>query len=85
MVEWELTATTVYCDAVDDEVTLLISADGTCRCTGHDKYGRPGKELVRSMKQRGRRLGRTLGCPADVCAVIQRYRREMLGEEGASR
>ena len=38
MVDWELTAKTVYCESTDDEVTLLVSADGTYRCTGCEKY-----------------------------------------------
>ena len=24
MVNWQVTATTIYCDAVDDEITLLV-------------------------------------------------------------
>jgi hypothetical protein len=85
MADWELTATTIYCEAVDDEVTLLLSADGTCRCTGRQKYERPGKEAARSMQSKGRRLGRTLGCSPAECDIIVRYRKTMLGEEEPAR
>ncbi|MFC1902066.1 GYD domain-containing protein [Chloroflexota bacterium] len=41
MVDWVITATTIYCDAVDDEVTLLVHKDGTVKCIGHSKYAKP--------------------------------------------
>ncbi len=43
---WQVTATTVYCDAVDDEVTLLVYKDWSTKCTGYSKYGEPGREIV---------------------------------------
>jgi hypothetical protein len=59
MVDWEITATTIYCKAVDDEVTLLVSADGTCRCTGRQKYasGCPPAECDILIKYRETLLG----------------------------
>ena len=35
MVDWQVTATTIYCDAVDDDVTLLVYKDGSAKCTGY--------------------------------------------------
>ena len=46
MVNWQITATTIYCDAVDDEVTLLVYTDRSVRCTGYKKYGEPSQEIV---------------------------------------
>jgi hypothetical protein len=70
MVDWELTATTIYCETVDDEVTLLVSADGACRCTGREKHARSGTAS---------------GCTAVQCDVMVRYREKLLGEGGPPR
>jgi hypothetical protein len=70
MVDWEITATTIYCEAVEDEVTLLVSADGTCRCTGRQKHARPGA---------------TSGCPPAECDIMVQYREKVLGGGGSDR
>jgi hypothetical protein len=77
MVDWELTATTVYCRSAGDEVTLLVSADGTCRCTGRPKHD--------AAKSQGRRSSASPGCPRAECDIIIRYRQSLLGEEGPAR
>lgn len=73
-IDWELTATTVYCDAVDDEVTFLVNNDGTARCTSLQKYLFPDRETAREMKERSRKLGKPLACDGDSCTRITRYR-----------
>ena len=62
MVDWEINATTIYCDAVDDEVTLLAYGNGKAKCTGNDKYGNPSKETVKIIKAKSKKLSRELGC-----------------------
>ena len=56
MVNWQVTATTIYCDAVADEVTVLVYKDGTAKCTGYTKYGEPGREVGVRLKKRSREL-----------------------------
>jgi hypothetical protein len=85
MPDWEVTATTIFCEAVDDEVTLVISAGGDCRCTGRQKYEQPGKKTAKSMLSKGRRLGRKLGCSPAKCDIIVRFRQNMLGQEERAR
>jgi hypothetical protein len=70
MVDWEITATTIYCESVRDEVTLLVSGDGSCRCTGRDKHARSGAASA---------------CPPAECDILVRYREELLGEAGPDR
>jgi hypothetical protein len=83
MVDWELTATTVYCESVGDEVTLLVTADGACRCTGRRKYG-PDDEKAVAKQPKGRQSGRPV-CAAAECAIIVRYREKLFGDEGPRR
>ena len=81
MVDWEITATTIYCDAVDDEVTLMVQADGSTRCTGRDRYLEPGKETFREMNSRSKRLGRQIACEGDACQRTKAYHNELLGKK----
>jgi hypothetical protein len=68
--DWEITATTVYCDAVDDEVTLIVYADGTSLCTGRDKYSE--KKVKRPAKTKNRE------CTGVDCTILNQYRDSLL-------
>jgi hypothetical protein len=45
MVDWQITAATIYCDDVDDEVTVIVNRDGSVRCVR--------KQLKRQLKCNG--------------------------------
>jgi hypothetical protein len=57
--EWEITATTIHCDTVDDEVTILITRDATATCTGRARHG----ASVKGKRQAG-------ACRDGACALI---------------
>ena len=76
--DWETTATTVHCDAVDDEVTLIVNADGTSRCTGRQKYAKPDKETSRANKKKSNQKGKQPGCSENDCSTLSRYRDSLL-------
>jgi len=47
MTGWKVTATTIYCRDIDDEVTLIMTDDGNISCTGmqmHFDHNRNGKK-----------------------------------------
>jgi len=81
MVNWVITATTVYCDAIDDEVTLIVYRDGTSRCTGYKKYGKPDKETAKLIKIKSKQLGKQLGCAEPECHRLTQYRDRLLAGE----
>ncbi|MEW6142811.1 MAG: hypothetical protein AB1597_06615 [Chloroflexota bacterium] len=81
MFNWQITATTVYCDAVDDEVTLIVVKDGTARCTGLKKYIEPSAETAHVIKARGRELKRRIACRGAACTMAADYRNRLLTEE----
>jgi len=81
MVNWQLTAATIYCDAVDDEVTLLVYKDGSTKCTGYQKYGKPGKETAEVLKKKSQQLKRRLECDGPECYRVTQYRDKLLAEE----
>jgi hypothetical protein len=81
MMNWQITATTIYCDAVADEVTVLVYKDGTAKCTGYAKYGEPGREVGAMLRKKGRELKRSIECRGQGCSIIARYRDKLLTEE----
>ena len=79
MVDWEITATTIFCEDVSDEVTLLLSGNGTVNCTGREKYARPAKQVLREMRQKSKKSGKQVKCLEDECPRLRRYRDGYLG------
>lgn len=83
MVDWQITATTVYCDAVDDEVTILVSRDFSTKCTGHSKYSKPDKNVLKELRKKSGKLKRQLGCAGPECPRVTGYKAKLLAEETA--
>jgi hypothetical protein len=76
MNEWEITATTVYCDAIDDEVTLIIYRDGTSRCTWHQKHAaNDNKGLTR---KKNPRQDKRDTCQGADCSRVTQYRESLI-------
>jgi hypothetical protein len=83
MVNWQVTTTTIYCDAVADEVTVLVYRDGSTRCTGYDKYNNPGQDTDNLLKKRSKELNRTLECDGPQCHRVTGYRDRLFAEESS--
>jgi len=81
MANWVITATTIYCDAIDGEVTLIVNKDGTSKCTGYGKYSQPDKEAARLIKLKSKQLGKQLECEGLECHRVTQYRDRLLAEE----
>ena len=81
MVNWQVTAATIYCDAVDNEVTLLVYEDRSAKCTGYKKYGEPTKEIAKVMKRKSKQLKRKLECEGPECYRVIQYRDKQFAEE----
>jgi hypothetical protein len=79
MADWQITATTIFCDDVDDEVTLLIYGDGTSKCTAQPKYALPNKATAKAMKKKGKQSGKPLSCQGAGCQRVAEYRKKWLG------
>jgi len=80
MVNWQVTATTIYCDAVDDEVTFLVYKDWSAKCTGYVKYGEAGSDAIELLKK-GRRMKQQLGCDGPECRRMIQYKEKLQAEE----
>ena len=78
--DWQLTATTINCDAVYDEVTILVYNNWTVKCTGHSKYS-SAKEASKLIRKKSRLIGRQLKCDGPECTRVIQYREKLLSEE----
>ena len=85
MTSWKITATTIYCDAVDDEVTVLVYKDFSTKCTGYQKYFEPTKEVANLLKNKSRRLGRQLACQGLKCPRVTQYQEKLAKEEAGKK
>ena len=81
MINWQVTATTILCDAVDDEVTIMVYQDGSVICTGYQKYGEPGKDTANLLRAKSKRQARKLACEGLGCSRIIDYKNKLLTEE----
>lgn len=79
--DWQVTATTIYCDAVDDEVTVLVYKDWSTRCTGYAKYREPDKTVATQLRKKSKRLGRKLECQGLECPRVTQYKEKLAREE----
>lgn len=85
MTDWQVTATAIYCDAVDDDVTIMVYKDNSIRCTGYKKYvENPDKETAQVLKKKGKRLGRNLKCEGPQDYRVTSYWDKLIAEEKAN-
>ena len=81
MVNWQVTATTIYCEAVDDEVTIIVNRDGSARCVSFARYGSPANDIAGLMKKKSQQLKRELRCEGPECSRVTGYRDKLFTEE----
>ena len=82
MAEWQLIANSIYCDAVDDDVTIIVNNDWTTRCTGYKQYVENiTKEVALMLKKKSEKLGRELRCEGPLDYRVTNYRDKLISEE----
>lgn len=81
MTGWQITAKTIFCEAVDDEVTVMVNKDGSTRCTGHKKYSKPTDVTLKTINEKTRRMKRPVKCEGENCLRVVQYKVKILAEE----
>ena len=84
MVNWQVTAATIHCDAVDDEVTILVYKDWSVKCTGYRKYGESNREAAKLLREKSRQIQQRLTCEGPECYRAIQYKEKLLSEEAKS-
>lgn len=84
---WQVTATTIYCDAVDDYVTIMVYKDKSMRCAAYkNKYGESiTTETVTALKTKSKQLGQELKCEGPECHRLIAYRDKLFAEEAKAK
>jgi hypothetical protein len=86
LVNWQVTATTIYCDAVDDDVTVMVYKDRSTRCVGYQKYSKSiNRETAKELKKRARKSGRELRCEGPECSRVIAFRDGVFAEESVAK
>jgi hypothetical protein len=78
---WQVTAKTIYCEAVEDEVTVLVYRNGPTRCTGFKKYTEPNDITRQAIKTKKTNFRHALRCEGEQCPRVTRYKEQILAEE----
>jgi hypothetical protein len=81
MSNWQTTAKTIFCEAVDDEVTVMVYKNKSVRCTGCKKYTEPNDITRKLVQEKNRRLAKTIKCEGEDCPRVTGYRDAILAEE----
>jgi hypothetical protein len=70
MVDWKVTATTIYCDVVDGNVTVMVYKVRSTKCAGYARYGQEFSNFeVKALKKEGR-YDRELRCEGPECLRV---------------
>jgi hypothetical protein len=74
MVNWQTTAITLYCEAIKNEVTVIVYKDWSVKCTGWINAIDPPDKQNKSSRRQAR-------CRGQECDVIRSYRERLRSEE----
>ena len=80
MIDWQITAKTIFCEAVDDEVTVLVQKSGAVHCTGFRKYDQPNDITRTLVKEKTRKLKRPIRCEGESCSRVTGYKNQIMAE-----
>jgi len=81
MVNWQITAKTVFCNSVSDEVTLMVYKDGSAKCSGYNKYTHATQATEKILRAKSRQLKRPLKCDFSTCPYLSEYKDRVFKEE----
>ena len=81
---WQVTATTINCDMVNDYVTTIVYKDWACKCTWWAKYKKvagedPKHKFSKEIKEKIDK------CQGPDCKYVIGYRDKLIGEETAAK
>jgi hypothetical protein len=73
MVNWQVTAATLRCDVVGEEITLLVYKDWSVKCTVYSKFA--------ATRNKPRKSDNRLRCEGTQCKVASDYLKKLQSEE----
>ena len=80
MVDWQVTAITIECKAVAEEVTIVVKNDWSAQCSGFAKYASSRKASI-ELTKRSLNMRRVLECKGIQCSQITAYIEKLQSEK----
>ena len=77
---WQITATTIRCDLVDDFVTVMVHKDWSPQCAWYNRHKKKALENRRQKFDRSMRL-KMEKCQGPECSYVTGYRDRLIKEE----
>ncbi len=79
---WQVTATTIECDMVNDYVTIMVNKDWSCKCTWWSRNKKVAEEDPKHKfsKEIKAKISR---CQGPDCKHVIGYRDKLIAEETA--
>ena len=81
---WQITATTIRCDFVDDFVTLMVNKDWSTKCSWYNRYKQKAIDDPRQKFDKKIRL-KMEKCEGPECPNVIDYRDKLIKEERGSK
>ena len=80
--KWQVTATTLQCDYMQEYVTIMIQMDWSCKCTWWTKYKKaqasdPNHKFPKGIKEKSAK------CMGPDCQYVTGYRDQLIKEESS--
>ena len=77
---WQITATTIHCDFVDDFVTIMVNKDWSTKCTWYSRYKQ------KALEGKGQKFDKKISlkiekCEGPECPNVMNYRDRLVKEE----
>ena len=79
-VKWQITASTIRCNLVDDFVTIMVNKEWSAKCAW---YNRHKKKAIEGKKQKfdGEMRLKIEKCQGPECSYVTGYRDKLIKEE----
>lgn len=80
---WQVTATTIRCDLVDDFVTIMVYKDWTTKCAWYNRHKQ--KEAAGEERKIDKKMKLKIEkCVGPECSYMTDYRDKLIEEEAAA-
>jgi len=82
--DWQVTATTIRCDMVDDLVTIMVDKDWSTRCVWYNRH--KGESLENKRQKFGKSIRFKIErCTGPECSYVTNYRDKLMQEESGGK
>ncbi|MFC1872214.1 hypothetical protein ACFLYV_00625 [Chloroflexota bacterium] len=83
MTDWKVTAITIFCEDVCDEVTFIVDRAWQANCVSAPKYLNPDKEVLKAFRIRAENDKRP-ECTGAECPRLAAYVAKLQAEEAGA-